>query len=247
MACEEFVCNHVYVMTQLRGSGVVPLITKHSIDDLSVEYEFVPGEHIEDVPHAARADCFAAAGRALALFHLHGMAGYGPVHGERETQEDWWSIQDRRVAAHIEYCHDHKVLDESLIAALSDAYGVRRRKVPVERASCLAHRDFRCDNLLFAQDSGQWRCTVIDFDHVMACPDHCDFGRIELDVFRQWPDFRGAFLEGYGSARQLPDLDSALPVYGIIWPLGNIVWGSRHRAEGLVRQAMGQLAQQVER
>lgn len=240
---KAYLQNHLYVMKKLKDTGLVPELRKYSIRELYVDYEYIEGRHIEEVPSEYHEECYFSCGVTLALFHRNVMDGYGPVYRIREKNVEWWSLQDKRFHQMVDYCRTQKLIDELLLKKLVKMYFQLRDGVDQEYSSCLTHRDYVFDNLIFVRENGQWRCKVLDFDHVMACPAHCDFGRVEQDIFDKWPKSKRSFLQGYNSVRQIFQLEKVLPLYRIIVPLERLVWGTKNNAQGLVKCSHRQLSQ----
>lgn len=237
----DFFLNHVFVMTRLKACNHVPKLRSFSYDELTVEYFYVDGYHINEVDTESRAMCFFVAGQALAVLHNLRLNGYGRVFEWRDTLSDWWSIQDRRVRELLAWCYAERLYDREFLSRLSKYYAHFRLYVEPELESCLTHCDFHLDNLIFINEHGRWRCVVLDFDHVMAAAPHFDLGRIEQDIFFSWPQYTQEFLDGYSSIRYLPNLTSTLPLYRIIWPLNIYLWALRNRVPKLASEASERL------
>lgn len=234
VCCKEFLQNHLFVMRKLRSTDVVPKLAKYSIRELYLEYGYIKGQHLQKIPTRYHEECFYTCGVSLALFHQKIMSGYGPVYAIREKNVEWWLLQDNNLKELSDYCCQFKLLDKAIVTKLVKVYFYHRKNVDEEYSSCLTHRDYRLDNLLFIKQDGDWKCRVLDFDHVMAGPAHLDFGRIEQDIFDNWTKSKQNFLEGYKSIKELPNLHKVLPLYRILWPLKHIVWGIKNGALSLV-------------
>ncbi len=89
------------------------------------------------------------------------------------------------------------------------------------RAHC--HRDFTPDNWLWTPER---RLTVIDFGQARPDLPLWDLVKLEGDLFRQRPELRAAFFEGYGelSPRDAEGLRQLTRLHG----LQTAVWGDFH-------------------
>jgi len=243
MHCWEFLQNHLFVFTRMKGADFIPNLHYYSDTELIIEYDYVEGLHLDEIDTQHHEDCFFAAGASLARFHAFHFTGYGFVFDERDRHSDWWVLQDRRVEELLLYADTQHLLDKVIVKQLADIYKHHRANVKPEYQSCLTHCDYRLDNLVFVNENGTWKCKILDFDHVQASPPHFDFGRIEQDIFDIWHGSSKIFLDGYKSVTPYPDLQDVLPLYRIIWPLSNLVWGAGNNAEGLVAKSFHRLKQ----
>ncbi|MEM7165039.1 MAG: aminoglycoside phosphotransferase family protein [Planctomycetota bacterium] len=95
-------------------------------------------------------------------------------------------------------------------------------------ARVFCHRDYQPRNWLVAGsgDALQWHC--IDFEHTL--PDCWLFDCIKLwdRSWRDKPDLRDAFFDGYGRALTAQE-DEALLRLGILHAVSTLTWGHLHR------------------
>ncbi len=244
MKAKCYLERHLFALQKLKNTGVVPRLDVYP-EELTIDYEYVDGAHLEDLNPETYGDCLESAGAAMALIHSFPFNTYGFVDSLSATRNDWWSIQDERFDQMLKVCREHGAIGEDLNMKIDRAYKELRSGLPLEYDSCLSHCDFSSDNLLFWRKGDFWKCTVIDFDHAQACPPHYDFGRVQFDLFDKWPMYKHSFCDGYKAIRVLPDLERLMPIYRVLWPLDLMAWGCRNGASGLVRENV-QILQEID-
>lgn len=86
---------------------------------------------------------------------------------------------------------------------------------------CLVHLDFRLGNLLVNKGK---LVGVIDFETSRSGSACIDFTKIAESLWKEHPNTKQVFIDGYESIRKLPDIEKTLPIYTIYNAIGGIVW-----------------------
>jgi Ser/Thr protein kinase RdoA (MazF antagonist) len=188
-------------------------------------YTCVPGVQWADLRHHLTDKELAGAYRQLgeAIGELHRIEF--PAFGEIDSQGlvvqpdlDFLNALGKRVVQQVKDCHRQQLIFD-VIAQRSEWF----LNVTESR---LCHEDLHGYNILFKQDSGEWRlAAILDFDKAWAGHSEIDLARLEIWRGMTSPDFWSAYRriqplgEGYMDRR---------PIYQLIWCLEYASPSSQH-------------------
>jgi aminoglycoside phosphotransferase len=213
--------RELYALQHLQGELPVPKIIDYWIrDDGSpgaLLLSLLPGNVITGKVSIELAN---GLGVLLGRLHAHSLEWYGEVY--RPTEESstaWWALLRNTFERWQPFCAG--VLPGDMFQKALDGYDRLYASLPQPDGPCWTHFDYRPGNVLVqgSQVSG-----LIDFESARGGSADLDFVKIQNEVWDAWPGTRQAFLHGYGSVRELPDLERTLPFYTLHNAFGGIAW-----------------------
>lgn len=225
----------------LQATGFVPQVLDGlpSIDgfDGALLLEYIENENLA----SSRIDDSAAhsTGVRLAQIHKHslGMFGFfGPEGVEPYPFQGWWSFR-RYLLTNDWASFVRKRLDEKFVRRCCDHIEWSSKSFHDDEPTCLTHCDFRFGNVLRRRDG---QLSVIDFESAREGDGAYDFIKIWEQIGRgqdgrEW----ASFLQGYATARPLPDnLKAKLEYYWFDLNFGYLYWAIDRGDEPLFQQRL---------
>lgn len=93
--------------------------------------------------------------------------------------------------------------------------------LPAPDGPCLIHMDFRPGNILI---HGEAVSGIIDFESARGGASEIDFTKVNRYIWDGQADRKQAYLDGYFSIRQLPELEAFVPFYDFFDAIGAVSW-----------------------
>lgn len=243
----ESYSSQVYLLTLSGGERV---ILKRSYNKAKLHRECRMLKLLADVLPVPRLIEFWEEAHAMLLSYIPGLPIMGPIDTglafdmgallagmhrvsleEYELVEsfsrDWWGSIRHVFRTWLDQCKTQ--MPDDLIRDSQAKFYELYEGLPLPQGPCAVHFDYRPGNILV--DHGKI-VGLIDFESSRGGSADLDFVKIKTYVWDEYPGTETAFLKGYTSIRQLPDIHRSLPLYTLYNAIGGISWCVRRGQVG---------------
>jgi len=136
-----------------------------------------------------------------------------------DNENDWWKSIRNRFKSWLIEIDGHIPLE--LKVKLEKFFELEMNRDHKVAGPCLVHFDYRPGNLLV--ENGKL-VGVIDFETSRGGSAEIDFTKIAEYIWKVYPNMKNAFIRGYESIAELPDIEETLPLFSIHNAVGGLVW-----------------------
>ncbi len=173
--------------------------------------------YIDGVPMVlpANEETIYEMGKALAEIHT--------VKLDRFELDDWetdWAMSVKnKIASWVLEIQDF--ISPLLLESIDIFLNEKIKLLNQADGPCLVHFDYRPGNVLVRHGK---IVGVIDFETSRGGSAEIDFTKVSNLIWKESPEHKRMFLEGYTSVRKLPNLQEVLPIYSFYHAIGGMAW-----------------------
>ncbi len=191
-----------------------------------VPQTFLLMEYIEGRPAAEvilskgdRAETFFQTGKEAGRVHSIPAPGFGSLHSDFD--DNWVTYFDGKMRER--FSDVRGILPDNVVRNLQGIYESHAEVLEEDspKSPVLVQRDMHFDNFIMKADTGE--AALIDFSYAAGGRPLSDLGRLYVQDFYQFPDYKDTFLQGYQQFIPLPEnFEVLMKIYTMSTALGMV-------------------------
>ncbi len=138
--------------------------------------------------------------------------------GDNPSQK-WWPSIYNRFNLWIDECKS--IVDDNVLHQAIGVFHEMTEHMKEDYSPVLVHFDFRPGNILIRENK---IVGLIDFESSRGGSADLDFTKMNKYMWDKYEGSKEAFIAGYESIRELPDIEHSLPVYDLYNAIGALAW-----------------------